>query len=41
MIKVPELDLTDTFDDYMYVGFSANVGSSLDTHDIISWNFAS
>ncbi|KAG0607619.1 hypothetical protein M758_8G043300 [Ceratodon purpureus] len=41
LIRVDNLDVMDIFEDYMYVGFSGNVWPTLDTHQLLSWNFAS
>ncbi|KAG0563603.1 hypothetical protein KC19_8G044600 [Ceratodon purpureus] len=41
LIRVDNLDVMDIFEDYMYVAFSGNVWPTLDTHQLLSWNFAS
>ncbi|KAG0564751.1 hypothetical protein KC19_8G136700 [Ceratodon purpureus] len=40
LIRCPEVNLMNTFDDYMYVGLSGKAGPFTDTYEIMSWNFA-
>jgi serine/threonine protein kinase len=41
VIRVQNLDLSNVFNEYMYVGFSASTGKYTEVHKIKSWSFTS